>query len=36
VGVTPKMGDATRDLKNKTKGMSLKLVLEEAKKLDNR
>jgi hypothetical protein len=35
VGVTSKIGDATRDLKNKTKGMGLKLVLEEAKKLDS-
>ncbi len=32
--ITPKIGDATKELRNKTEGMSLKRVLEEAKKLE--
>ncbi len=32
--ITPKIGDATRELKNKTEVLSLKRVLKEAKKLE--
>lgn len=32
--ITPRIGNATKELRDKTKGLSLKLVLEEAKKLE--
>lgn len=34
--ITPKIGDATKELRDKTKDLSLKLVLKEAKKLETR
>jgi hypothetical protein len=32
--ITPRIGNATKELRDKTKGLSLELVLEEAKKLE--
>ncbi|MFQ5758945.1 MAG: hypothetical protein ACE5IF_04645 [Candidatus Bathyarchaeia archaeon] len=34
--LTPKMGDATKELKDKTKNLDLKTVLNEAKKIHSR